>query len=372
MTITINAIDSQFAASTGSNVNSGPGTSTFDYPPNSTNGLVIESHPGDDSPYIFSPGDTYALSFSGEGGDTILDANVLRSDYIDYDGDQGYAVVFEGIDSHGDLTQVVWSPEFDLESWYWNNFSGGNPPGFYNTDMDPETTYQAVCFEASMPIDTPEGVKAAGEIRPGDRVLTLDHGAQEVRWRGARTVRGWGRHAPVVFSPGSLGNAEALVLSQQHRILFDLPESMAGVEGRQVLIPAVSFVDGHHVRVQPRGQITYVHLLLEDHDILSCHGIACESLYLGQVAHGVLETEVDDALLSQLSGQQTPARRFLNVQEGYRLLHRVAGGLPAKPAMLLRRGRKDARPYHLDPQKYLDAPGLTGLPAFASLTDSEA
>lgn len=36
MTITIEAIDSQFAAATGSNVNSGPGTSQFDYPPTST------------------------------------------------------------------------------------------------------------------------------------------------------------------------------------------------------------------------------------------------------------------------------------------------------------------------------------------------
>ncbi|ATG49617.1 hypothetical protein CEW89_19855 [Celeribacter ethanolicus] len=55
MTILIEAIDSQFAASTGSNVNSGPGTSQFDYPPTSTNSLTIESQEGDESPYVFSP-----------------------------------------------------------------------------------------------------------------------------------------------------------------------------------------------------------------------------------------------------------------------------------------------------------------------------
>lgn len=118
MPITINALDHQFAAATGSNVNNGPGTSTFDYPPQSTSNLVITSQAGDSTPFIFSPGDTYTISFSGNGGTTINNATVLRSDDIDMGGDQGYAVVFEGIDTNGDLTQVVWTPEFDLETWY--------------------------------------------------------------------------------------------------------------------------------------------------------------------------------------------------------------------------------------------------------------
>ncbi|WP_170109291.1 hypothetical protein [Celeribacter persicus] len=46
MIITIEALDSQFAAATGSNVNSGSGTSQFDHPPTSTNALIIESQPG--------------------------------------------------------------------------------------------------------------------------------------------------------------------------------------------------------------------------------------------------------------------------------------------------------------------------------------
>ncbi|SFJ19328.1 Hint domain-containing protein [Celeribacter neptunius] len=385
MTITINALDSQFAASTGSNVNSGPGTSTFDYPPASTSGLVIESQPGDDSPYIFSPGDTYTLSFTGQGGDTIQNATVVRSDYIDYGGDTGYAVVFEGLDSNGDLTQIVWTPEFDLESWYWNNFSGGEPPQFYNSDQDASTTYQAVCFEASMPIETPEGARAAGEIRPGDRVMTLDHGAQEVTWCAARRVRGWGRHAPVVFAPGSLGNDAPLVLSQQHRLLFEIPEEMADTYGPQVLIPAVAFVDGHAVRLRPRDWISYVHLLLAEHDMVFSQGVACESLYLGQVARDVLAPLARESAYGAEAGSlecflslfsdtkaQEPARPLLSPREGQRLLHRVAGVPERKPAMFLRRGRKHARPYHLDPGKYLDAPGLKGLPAFVSLIDTGA
>ena len=47
MPITINAQDNEFAISSGSNVNNGPGTSTFDYPPNSTSNLTITSNQGE-------------------------------------------------------------------------------------------------------------------------------------------------------------------------------------------------------------------------------------------------------------------------------------------------------------------------------------
>lgn len=383
MTITINAIDSQFAASTGSNVNSSPGQSKFDYPPTSTNGLIIESQLGDDSPYIFSPGDTYTLTFSGQGGGTIENATVVRSDYINYGGDEGYAVVFEGYDSNGELVQVVWTPEFDLETWYFNNFVGGQAPEFYNTDLDPGTTYQAVCFEASMPIDTPSGPMPAVRIRPGDRVLTHDHGPQVVRWVAARDVRGWGRHAPVVFEPGAIGNSGPVCLSQHHRVLVQGEEVMQKHGVSQVLLPAVSFVDGTHIRIRPQDRITYVHLLFERHELVSCQDVVCESLYLGRVAREVMvaasaapkgapESGAVETLMDVLgmSDAQTPARRFLSVREGHALLAQISGQSKQKPKLFLSPGRKQSRPYHLD---LLKGPGWSGggLPAFESVTQSE-
>lgn len=385
MTILIEAIDSQFAASTGSNVNSGPGTSQFDYPPTSTNSLTIELQEGDESPYVFSPGDTYTLTFSGQGGDTIENATVVRSDYINLNGDEGYAVVFEGLDSNGELVQIVWTPEFDLETWYWDSFNAGQSPGFYNTDQSATTTYQAVCFEASMPIETPEGPRAAGELRPGDRVVTLDHGVQPIAWIAARRVRGWGRHAPVVFAPGSLGNEAPLVLSQQHRILLDLPEEMQDGRGAEVLVPAVSFLDGDAIRLCPRDAISYVHLLCANHELIACRGVVCESLYLGQMARDVLgpvaqylpggvEQGSVESLLDLFTGKraQHPARPLLTPKEGSALIRRISGAPERKPVMLLRPGRKHARPYPLDPMKYAGAPGLVGLPAFERVIDRAA
>lgn len=53
MTVTFTALDNEFAAATGANVNSnagGPNTSTFDCPPIGAADLVISSHAGDTDP----------------------------------------------------------------------------------------------------------------------------------------------------------------------------------------------------------------------------------------------------------------------------------------------------------------------------------
>lgn len=383
MSITIYAIDNQFAAATGSNVNSGPGTSTFDYPPTSTHSLIIESLPGDTSPYVFSPGDTYSLTFSGQGGDTISEATVVRSDYINIDGDEGYAVVFEGLDSNGELTQVVWTPEFDMETWYFNNFDEGNPPGFYNTDTSSTSTYQAVCFEESMRVDTPVGMRPVASLRPGDLVMTTEKGPQRVQWIASRRVRGWGRHAPVVFETGVLGNQTQLVLSQQHRILLSVPEKRERYGAPEVLVPAVAFVDGQGIRIRPRAWITYVHLLFERHELVNCEGVACESLFLGKMAARVLgaldapgdhettasEVETFLDLFAARVGQE-PARPLLGVREGAALLSELTGRPPRPAAMLFGPGRKNARAYRLDPASGLAHHAGTGRPAFVALKET--
>ena len=374
MTLTINALDNQFAVSTGANVNSSAGQSTFDYPPTSTTGLVITSQTGDPSPYIFSPGDVYTLSFSGNGGTTITNATVLRSDFVDQGGDQGYAVVFEGLDSGGNLTQVVWTPEFDLEAWYWNNFSAGNPPEFYNSDQDAATTYAMVCFAADTDIATPSGPVAVGALKAGDAVLARDGGVQHILWIVSRRVRGWGRHAPVVFAAGRVGNAVPLRLSQQHRVLVTGEAVRDRYGTDEVLVPAVSFVDGHGVRVAPCPWITYVHFMLDRHDVVTAAGGApCETLLLGATARAVLLGEVDEfgasEALSPLSAmaQVAPARHTLSVRAGKELLRDI--GLlqrRAAPAVLLSPGRQYMRPYRVPPAAWDEAAG--GLPAYLALS----
>ncbi|HDR27478.1 Hint domain-containing protein [Rhodovulum sp.] len=300
--VTFNAIDNEFAAATGSNVDSnagGPGTSTFDYPPNATKDLVITSKPDDPDPYRFQVDDVYELSFGGMGGSTtIVEARVIRSDEISFAS--GHAVVFEGTNQNGDVVQVVWSPGFDLEQWYWDHFDGEQSPGFYVYDLDPDTEFSApvMCFEAETLIATPRGPVRAASLAPGMMVETVDHGPQMLLWVGQSVTRGTGVMAPVVFPPGALGNDRPLVLSQQHRVMHGSAMAALLFATPEVLIPARAFaiagIGGAAIAERP--VVRYVHLLFERHELVQAEGVVCESLYLGDVARRALDAEARDEI----------------------------------------------------------------------------
>src|SRR5690606_32383544 len=46
-----------------------------------------------------------------------------------------------------------------------------------------------ICFTSGTLIATPDGERAVETLRPGDLVMTRDHGPQELRWVGMRVMR---------------------------------------------------------------------------------------------------------------------------------------------------------------------------------------
>ena len=285
MTDTYTPPDREFAVATGSNVNSSPGRSDFDYPPTSTRDLIISANPGDTSPGTFSVGDVYDISYSGpSGAHTLNDATVIRSD--PFGTNQG-AIVFEGTNQDGELQHVVWAPNFDLEQWYFDNFVGGTPPQFYTTDQT-AADYSFVCFTEGTLILTPRGHRPVEHLRAGDRVTTRDDGAVRIAWIGASTVRGLGAAAPVLFTTGSIGNDRPLWLSRQHRLLVDGPLVELCFGMAEMLAPAHALIDGDAIRTDPCGRVRYYHILLARHHILSANGAAAESLLLADISRALL------------------------------------------------------------------------------------
>ncbi|MDQ2094487.1 Hint domain-containing protein [Rhodalgimonas zhirmunskyi] len=280
MAFTIYAENNEFAASTGSNVNSEPGKSDFDYPPTSSKDLEITTHDGDDEPRLFEVGDIYDVTFGGNGGATILNAVVVRSD----SAESGGVIVFEGEDLNGDLTQVIWTPGFDLESWYFDNFANGQAPNYYTTDQDAAYTHGYVCFEESTRISTAMGGVAVREFWQGDLVDTLDAGPQPVMRAVRRVVAGYGANTPVLFSPGAIGNFAPLRLSPQHRVMIRSPMAELMFGTSEVLVPAKALVNGRDILYAPCPRVAYVHLLLAEHAILFAEGALCESLLAGDEA----------------------------------------------------------------------------------------
>lgn len=291
MTVTIYAQDNEFAASSGTNIDVTDDFSYFDHPPNSTTDLTITANVDDGEPFLFEVGETYDLTWSGNGGGGIMeDAVVVRSDYL---GPGQGAIVFEGTNSiTGEPFQMVWTPGFDLEQWYWDNGgSPSSPNAFWTSDTNTAETFQMVCFVAGTLIATPSGMIPVEQLRPDQQVITLDNGHCPIQWVGDRTLLGAGVSAPVIFEAGTIGNDQRLAVSQNHRIMLASPWAELYFAEHEVFVPAKALVNGTSIYTETRRQVSYHHLLLPNHEVLMAEGAPCESLYLGDVARARLSPE---------------------------------------------------------------------------------
>lgn len=286
--VTITPPDHEFAAASGSNVNWDPDWSYFDHPPNSTTDLIISSNAGDSDPYLFEVGETYDITWAGHGGGTMEDATIIRSD--DLGPGQG-VVVFEGINSNnGELFQMVWTPNFDLENWYWSNGGGPSSPNAFWTSDQAAGNYQMPCYAEGTLISTPGGSVPVENLKTGDIVNTLDHGPQPVvlvqqAVQDLTVLREDQR--PVLLPTDSFGpncpDAD-LVLSPQHRVFAGGRGQLAEVFDGEVFVPAKALTDLPGIRyMNGKKQITWVHFACPHHEVITANGCLSESLLLGRM-----------------------------------------------------------------------------------------
>lgn len=115
-------------------------------------------------------------------------------------------------------------------------------------------------------------------LRPGERVLTRDHGPQPIRWCGRQTIRAEGSNAVVVIAEGALHNARDLVLSPDHRLFVYQRQDRIGAGRAEVLVRARHLVNGEDITWGAAGDFDFFHLLFDEHEIIYVEGIATESL----------------------------------------------------------------------------------------------
>lgn len=200
-------------------------------------------------------------------------------------------------------------------------FNQPNPDTLVYAPLGPGDTGLA-CFASGTLVETPGGAVPIETLRPGDHVLTCDDGPQPISWIGQREVSGMGRFAPVQLDAGVLGATTPLHVSPQHRILLGDWQSELMFGQSELLVPAISLVNGTSVRQVPQPRVTYVHLMFETHQLLLTHGVVSESFYPGEVALGGLEQPVRDelfALFPQLAQEPrsygVTCRQALQVRE---------------------------------------------------------
>lgn len=151
---------------------------------------------------------------------------------------------------------------------------------------------QVPCFVEGTKVKTPEGEIAVEHLQVGNLVLTKDDGAQPIRWIGARTVPAKDHFAPIHIRRGTFGEHGDLWVSPLHRVLICDPMSELLFANTEVLVAAKELIDGRNVRQVEGGEVTYIHMLFDRHQIIWSEGLETESFLPGPQTMHALEQEV--------------------------------------------------------------------------------
>lgn len=149
------------------------------------------------------------------------------------------------------------------------------------------------CFVAGTLIETERGPIPVEDIQPGDLVMTADRGLQVVRWVGvrafsARAIAAAPELRPIRIAAGALGDGlpqADLMVSPQHRILVRsrIAQKMFGTHEVLVAAKQLLRLDGIDI-VDGLTRLVYVHLMLDQHEVIFANGAASETLHTGPQA----------------------------------------------------------------------------------------
>jgi hypothetical protein len=158
------------------------------------------------------------------------------------------------------------------------------------------------------------------DLHPGTLVQTRDNGLQPVLWKAAQQVSGGRLYAVPHLRPIRFRSGDGdLVVSPDHRMLVRGGAAQALFNTDEVLVAAADLVDGHRViRDREARRVTYVHLLVEGHQVIWANGVEAETLYPPEIPLAALDPHQRAALRVSLPGLTVPAqpvRRCLSSPE---------------------------------------------------------
>ena len=156
-----------------------------------------------------------------------------------------------------------------------------------------------ICFTPGAQIMTQQGERAVETLCIGDMVITRDHGPQPIRWIGSRTVAGVDMFAPISIAAHVLdGATRGLLVSPQHRLLFTGYKAELLFGSDEVLVAAKHLVDGRDVIVAPQAAVTYIHVMLDCHEVVYADGAATESFHAGDVGISAISDQSREEIFS--------------------------------------------------------------------------
>lgn len=222
-------------------------------------------------------------------------APLMDNSFVVTDGGKSYCVTLIGVGGSSQplLMFLDEMPPRNCDLWIVHHTLGT----LRSSDAAPNQS-GVICFTPGTRIQTATGVRLIEDLREGDRVQTKDNGLQPLRWIGKRRMTGARLFAmpklrPIRIGGGALGldrpDAELLV-SPEHRILVKGAIAQNLFNTPEVLVMARDLINGKTVTVDRQlREITYIHVLLDQHQIVFANGLETESFHPASAALASLD-----------------------------------------------------------------------------------
>lgn len=197
-----------------------------------------------------------------------------------------------------------------------------------------------ICFTPGTRIATPTGPRLIQTLQPGDLVLTKDDGPQQILWTGSRRMSGARLYAmphlrPIRFRAGALGIDRPepdLIVSPAHRMLVKGGAAQTLFGTSEVLVRAEDLVNDGSIAVDHAlREVTYIHILLERHNVVFANGVETESFHPSNTALEMVDAAQRDGLMDIMPeialnphAYGGYARRNLSASEAALLRHDMA------------------------------------------------
>lgn len=227
---------------------------------------------------------------------------------------------------------ITTDSDFETSSFTYEVQSVDENGNVLQNDVGFVTVETIPCFVSGTMIETVDGPRAVETLDEGDMVMTRDDGLQPLRWTGRRTVPATGKMAPIRLAANVLGQHNALMVSPLHRILVKdaVAELLFGED--EVLIAAKDLVNDTTIRPVEGGEVEYVHLMFDRHQVIYSEGLPTESFLPGPQTCKSFEAEIVEEIttifpeLDVMTGEGygPAARPLLKRYEAEALRRRVA------------------------------------------------
>ena len=224
---------------------------------------------------------------------TYLDGTTAQISAVLFQDTEGNVYLAPEVAGNADQAALEAGPiqSITLDRLIGNRFSG--------LSADRQRGDFVPCFTPGARIATPVGERPVEALRVGDPVTTEGGGHAPIRWIGTRTIVPGERLRPVRIAAGALGEGlprRDLTVSPQHRFLVRSGAARR-MFGGEVLVPARHLTALPGIRVA-RGvrRVTYIHLLLDRHEVIYAEGAPTESLLTGEMVMEAIGTELAEEL----------------------------------------------------------------------------